>query len=252
MSQQQGCGYQVRTYRNHVGQNHLERFTVMVKDTDLLLYAPVNLEKQAREIVLEQRGYLEEYIHCNPLFLTSLSPLETGGMAPIIVREMAIAGQRAGVGPMAAVAGGIAEMVGKGLLEYTDEIIVENGGDVFVRTKTPVTMGIFAGDSPLSMRVGLKIASKDRPMAVCTSSGTIGHSMSMGRADAVCVVAGSCPLADAAATSIGNHVNSKADIQDAIDFGNKISGISGIVIIKKDRIGMWGELDLVPFQGKKS
>ena len=252
MSQQQGCGYQVRTYRNHVGQNHLERFTVMVKDTDLLLYAPVNLEKQAREIVLEQRGYLEEYIHCNPLFLTSLSPLETGDIAPIIVRKMAIAGQRAGVGPMAAVAGGIAEMVGKGLLEYTDEIIVENGGDVFVRTKTSVTMGIFAGDSPLSMRVGLKIASKDRPMAVCTSSGTIGHSMSMGRADAVCVVAGSCPLADAAATSIGNHVNSKADIQDAIDFGNKISGISGIVIIKKDRIGMWGELDLVPFQGKKS
>jgi len=165
---------------------------------------------------------------------------------------MAIAGQEAGVGPMAAVAGGIAGMVGKNLLKYTDEIIVENGGDVFVRTNVPVTIGIFAGDSPLSMRLGLAVASADHPMAVCTSSGTIGHSMSMGRADAVCVVAESCPLADAAATSIGNHVNSKADIQDAIDFGNKIDGISGIVIIKNDGIGMWGDLDVVPFQGKKS
>lgn len=252
MTKQTYAGYQPRTYRNLAGRNHLKRFTVMVKETDLLLYASADLEKQAREIVLEQRGYLEEYIRCNPLFLTSLAPWETDGPAPEIVREMAIAGQKAGVGPMAAVAGGIAGMVGKNLLKYTDEIIVENGGDVFVRTNAPVTIGIFAGDSPLSMRMGLAVDSAGRPMAVCTSSGTIGHSMSMGRADAVCVVAESCPLADAAATSIGNHVNSKTDIQDAIDFGNKIDGISGIVIIKNDGIGMWGDLDLVPFQGKKS
>ncbi len=219
----------------------------MVKETDLLLYAPVNLEKQAREIVLAQRGYLEAYIRCNPLFLTSVASLETDGIAPVLIREMIIAGQKAGVGPMAAVAGGIAEMVGKSLLNYTDEVIVENGGDIFIRTHTPITIGIFAGKSPLSMRVGLSIISADHSMAVCTSSGTIGHSMSMGTADAVCIVAKSCPLADAAATSIGNYVNSKTDIQDAIDFGNKIRGVSGIVIIKNDRIGMWGDIDLVSF-----
>jgi hypothetical protein len=252
MIQQPDMSYQERTYRNHIGQNHLNRFTVMVKDTDLLLYAPVNLERQARDSVLEQRGYLETYIRCNPLFLTSLAPLETDGIAPTLVREMAMAGQKAGVGPMAAVAGGIAEMVGKRLLKLTDEIIVENGGDIFVRTAAPITMGIFAGDSPLSMRVGLTIDAVDHPMAVCTSSGTIGHSISMGRADAVCVVARSCPLADAAATAIGNRVNSKIDIQGAIDFGKTIMGISGIVVIKNDGIGMWGDLDLVPFQGKKS
>ena len=252
MIQQSGVGYQKRTYRNHIGQNHLKRFIVMVKDTDLLVYAPVNLEKQARESVLEQRGYLEAYIRCNPLFLTSLAPLETDGIAPDLVREMAMAGQKAGVGPMAAVAGGIAEMVGKSLLKFVDEIIVENGGDIFVRTAAPITMGIFAGDSPLSMRVGLTIDAVDHPMAVCTSSGTIGHSLSMGRADAACVVARSCPLADAAATAIGNRVNSKRDIQSAIEFGKKIRGISGIVIIKNHGIGMWGDLDLVPFQGKKS
>lgn len=252
MINQPDAGYQPRTYRNHIDRNRLKRFTVMVKETDLLLYASINLEKKAREIVLEQRGYLEEYIRRNPLFLTSLVPWETVGPAPAIAREMAIAGQKADVGPMAAVAGVIAGAVGKGLLKYTDEVIVENGGDVFVRTNFPVTIGIFAGDSPLSMHVGLRIVSTDHPMAVCTSSGTLGHSMSMGSADAVCVVAGSCPLADAAATSIGNHVNSKTDIQDAIDFGNRISGVSGIVIIKNDRIGMWGNLDLVPFQGKKS
>jgi ApbE superfamily uncharacterized protein (UPF0280 family) len=156
------------------------------------------------------------------------------------------AGAKAGVGPMAAVAGAIAETVGLGLLDLTDQVIVENGGDVFIKTNTPVTVGIFAGRSPLSMQVGLQLNCEKKPTAACTSSGTLGHSLSLGKADAVCVVADSCALADAAATSIGNLIQSEADINAAMAAGRRIPEISGMVIISGEKIGAWGDLEIVP------
>lgn len=155
------------------------------------------------------------------------------------------------MGPMAAVAGAIAEYVGKGLLLHTDEVVVENGGDIFLRTKTPATVAIFAGESPLSLRVGLRTEPENTPLGICTSSGTVGHSLSMGKADAVCAVSESCSLADAAATSVGNHVKSHADIGQAIHFGKSIPGIMGLVIIIGDKIGMWGKLEIIPLKRKK-
>jgi ApbE superfamily uncharacterized protein (UPF0280 family) len=146
---------------------------------------------------------------------------------------------------MAAIAGAIAEHVGRGLLGFTDQVMVENGGDVFIKTNSPVTVGIFAGASPLSMQVGIRLGGEKRPIAVCTSSGTLGHSLSLGLADAVCVVADSCALADAAATSIGNRIQSEADINAAIAAGQRIAEVAGIVIIAGDKIGAWGELELI-------
>jgi ApbE superfamily uncharacterized protein (UPF0280 family) len=152
---------------------------------------------------------------------------------------------------MAAVAGAIAEYVGKDLLSYTDEVVVENGGDIFIKTGSPVTIGIFAGRSPFSMHIGLRVDPGKKPVSICTSSGTIGHSLSLGKADAVCVISKSCPLADAAATSIGNHVISKTDIQKAIEFGKNIDGVTGLVIIMGDRIGLYGKVEIVPLKIKK-
>ena len=108
--------------------------------------------------------------------------------------------------------------------------------------------GIFAGESPLSMKMGVCIDTKNQPLAVCTSSGTIGHSLSMGKADAVCVISRSCSLADAAATSIGNQIKTKADINKSIDFGKKIDGIIGIVVIMDDKIGLWGDIEVIPLK----
>jgi hypothetical protein len=162
------------------------------------------------------------------------------------------AGENAGVGPMAAVAGAAAERVGNDLLLHSKEVIIENGGDVFIKTRHPVTVGIFAGKSPLSLKIGLKVHSENHSIAVCTSSGTVGHSLSFGRADAVSVVSASCPLADAAATAIGNRVRSRSDIARGIEFGKKIRGVEGVLIIIGDRIGVWGELELVPLKGKKA
>jgi hypothetical protein len=127
---------------------------------------------------------------------------------------------------------------------------VENGGDIFIRADTPLTIAVFAGRSPLSMKVGLRIDAARSPVAVCTSSGTIGHSLSFGSADAVCVVSSSCALADASATAIGNTVRAASDIQKAVAFGQKIPGIDGMLIIKDDKLGAWGNLELVPVNRK--
>ncbi|MFH2218878.1 MAG: UPF0280 family protein [Pseudomonadota bacterium] len=243
--------HQNRSYRYLFHGDRLASFRVAVKETDLFVYAVKPLEDITRELILLYRGYIEAYIQMHPEFLISLKPLRISGPAPIIVKDMASAGEAAGVGPMAAVAGAIAEHVGRGLLSHTDEVIVENGGDVFMRTDGAVTVGIFAGASPLSLRIGLRLNCGKRPFAVCTSSGTVGHSLSFGKADAVSVVSESCALADAAATAIGNFVGSKTDIGKAIDFGKCIKGVTGLVIIVEEEIGLWGELEIVPLNGEK-
>ena len=244
--------HQKRTYRNLVNTEKLLAFQVVVKETDLLVHAEKKLEKETRDLVLKHRGYVESYIKTHPDFVATLSPWRLDGPAPTIVVDMVKAGKNAGVGPMAAVAGAIAEHAGLGLLKFTDHVIVENGGDAFIKTDTPLTVGIFAGKSPLSLRIGIRVSAGSEPMAVCTSSGTVGHSLSFGKADAVCVVADSCAIADAAATSIGNQVQSIADIEYAIDRGKDIENIRGIIIIVGEKIGMWGDLEVVPLGGKNA
>ena len=243
--------YEERTYRNLVDCNRLQAFRVIVKETDLLVHARANLAELTKELILQYRGYIESYINSFPEFLQTLHPWRLRGPAPKIVGDMARAGVRAKVGPMAAVAGALAEHVGLELLSHSPEIVVENGGDVFFKTDNPVTVGIFAGKSPLSLNIGLHIDSRQRPKAVCTSSATIGHSLSLGKADAVCVVSDSCALADASATAIGNLVRSKKDIQSAIEFAKSIEDIHGLAIIIGDEIGLWGDIELVPLLRKK-
>jgi ApbE superfamily uncharacterized protein (UPF0280 family) len=243
--------HQRRTYRNLITSNRLQMFTVVVQETDLCVHAETNLEDLTKELVLEYRGYLEAYIRENPDFFRTMKPWRLNGPAPNIVDTMVKAGEKAGVGPMASVAGAIAESVGRDLLRHSDEVIVENGGDIFLKTNEPITIGIYAGDSPLSLKLGLQVDSSKTPSAVCTSSGTVGHSLSLGKADAVCVVSDSCALADAAATSIGNLIQTKRDIKQAVETGKLIEGIRGLAIILDDDIGLWGDIDLTPLKGKK-
>ena len=233
------------TYRSLVSDSKLETFRVAVQETDLLVKAEKPLEKQTRDLVLKHRMPLERYIDGHPDFVNTLKPFADDNLAPSIVRTMIKAGRKAGVGPMAAVAGALAEYVGKDLLSHSKQVIVENGGDVFIKTTFALVVGVFAADSPLSGKLGVRVDSPDSPVAVCTSSGTVGHSLSLGRADAAVVVSGSAALADAAATAIGNAVSNKADIAAAIRLGEKIQGVSGVVVILDDQMGVWGEVELV-------
>ncbi|MFO8082877.1 MAG: UPF0280 family protein [Desulfobacterales bacterium] len=237
--------YQPRDYRKLVKNNRLSFFKAVVKETDLAIYAEKPMEAAARELILKQRGYLEAYIERYPDFADTLLPWPLLEPAPKIVRDMVWAGHQAGVGPMAAVAGAVAEHVGQGLLKYSPEVIVENGGDVFLKTDGPSTVAVYAGKSPFSLRIGIRIFPENSPVSVCTSSGTVGHSKSMGKADAVCVISRSCSLADAVATSIGNHVSHHKDIQKGIEFGKQVQDIQGIVVIVGKKIGAWGNLEIV-------
>ena len=194
--------------------------------------------------VMKHRNSIEQYIKNHPIFLTTLIPYQAESRAPIIIQDMVAASQLVGVGPMAAVAGSIAEAVGKDLLTFSEEVIIENGGDIYMKTSKKRIVGIYAGQSALVRNIALEIAPGDTPLGICTSSGTIGHSLSFGNVDAVTVLSASTPLADAAATALGNIVNTADDIPRAIEKAKSIEGLRGVVIIIGDCIGLWGAIKL--------
>lgn len=238
--------YEERFYRHLTHAKLLVSFRVVVAETDLYVYASRQLIQETQNSIMTYRSYIESYVQQFPDFATSLSPWKNTGPAPEIIRQMIQAAQRAGVGPMASVAGIIAEYVGKDLLFFSNEIIVENGGDLFIQRNEPFIVGIYAGNSPFSHKIGIRVDSPDRPIAMCTSSGLIGHSLSFGKADAVVIRSTSAALADAVATATGNRVKEPKDISPAIDFAKSINGIEGVLILIGESMGAWGNMEIVP------
>ena len=236
--------YEKRTYRNLVKTDDLVKFEVIVKETDLLVRAESDLSKEARESVLRYRHQLETYITKNPGFQQSLVPFADDAYAPEIVRQMIQTSQRAGVGPMATVAGAMADLVSRDLLKLSREVIVENGGDIYLASSKERTIGIYAGDSPLSLKIGIVISPEETPLGVCTSSGTVGPSLSFGKANAVCILSKSAALADAAATAVGNVVKEKKDISSGLGRARGIEGVLGTLIVVEEKMGVWGKIKL--------
>jgi uncharacterized protein len=236
--------YKERIYRNRILKNNLKTFNVTIYESDIFISADDIFIDAAFRSLHKYRSYLETYITSHPEFLTSLRPVKPDEYAPQIIRDMIVAAHKADVGPMAAVAGAIAELVGKDLLQYSRNVIIENGGDIFIHSQNDVQVGISAGKSPLSDIFSILVRKDEMPMGICTSSGTVGHSLSFGNADAVCVKAKSVSLADAAATAIGNMTKSKKDIPEALRAGMNIEDVLGIVIIVDDKFGAVGEIEL--------
>lgn len=242
--------YTNRVYRELGCEPGLIVSTVRIQETDLHIQADTEVVVKASELVILYRTQLENYVAKRPHFLTSLVPISDDLHAPPLVRKMIQAAASAEVGPMAAVAGTIAELVGQQLLkDGCSEVVVENGGDIFLHRKQEATVAIFAGESPLSYKIGIKLAEDQLPMGICTSSGSIGHSLSFGEADSVTVVATSTALADAAATRLGNEVGlasaGKAGVEKALEISREIDGIAGVVIVCGDIMGAVGDVNLV-------
>ncbi|MDW7739188.1 MAG: UPF0280 family protein [Bacillota bacterium] len=238
-----------RFYRHRIAEPRLTSFSVAIKETDLWIAVsrdtyhaelPSLVEKQ----IWNMRQPLESYLKEHPEILASLKPCILTPDAPEILKVMTRAGNRAGVGPMAAVAGAFAEAVGIYINSFSPEVIVENGGDIYLNVEKPVTVGIYAGNSPLSGKLALRVNPENTPSGICTSSGTVGPSISFGNADAAIVVSQSAPLADAVATALGNLVKNPDDMESAIDFGKSIEGIKGILIIYGSRVAAWGSIEL--------
>ena len=237
--------YEPRTYRKAVDAAGLISFEVVRAESDLHISAARDLSSEAGALVERLRGALEEYTTTHPRFAESFVPVEVESDAPEVVRSMAEAADAAGVGPMAAVAGAVAEYVARGLAPISPEVIVENGGDIYLMGSTPRTVLLGAGDSPVSGRVALSIASGEAPVAVCTSSGKVGHSVSLGTAHAVTVLADRGAFADAMATAIGNLVHRPDDIERAVAHAQATPGVRGVVVIAEERIGAAGQIHLV-------
>ncbi len=235
----------IRTYRNWVQDQGLVSFQVEIGESNLFIRAERGLNSQAKASLCRQREAIQDYIRKHPEFATTLKPYSIKDSAPEIIQEMARACSSAGVGPMAAVAGAIAEYVGRDLLKFSSEIIVENGGDIFMKTNRVRRVGIFAGKSIYTAKLALEIVPSKNSWGICTSSGTVGPSLSFGQADAAVVVCNSAILADAWATRLGNMVKTTGDIERTLSFVKKIPEVKGTVIIVGDKIGVWGEIKLV-------
>ena len=234
-----------RTYRQRVKAADLVSFHVVIKETDLWVTADRNLERETSDLVYDCRLKLEEYIHSHETFLTTLEPYPEDPFAPVMIRTMIEMTRPAGVGPMASVAGAIAQFVGEGLLRTTDQVIVENGGDIFLKTGRPATVSIYAGESIFSDKIGLKIPTYQMPVGICSSSATIGHSLSLGSADLVCAVARSAVLADGVATALCNRVKNKKDLAEIPRWAGQFEGILGGLAIMGDSMLPWGDIELI-------
>jgi len=218
-------------------------YRLQAKESNIVLKARKR-ESVARAygILLAERRDIEEQIAIDPLFRHSLLPLPIRSQKKV-VQSMADSAALAGVGPFAAVAGAIADRIGQGLAELEDDVVVENGGDVYVRAASkPVNVAIFAGDSGFSKKLAFRVLPSSAPLGICTSSGTVGHSLSFGDADAATIIADSASLADAVATATCNRVHCDADIEAALKFALGVPGVHGALIIRKEKIGIAGKL----------
>lgn len=237
--------YEEKTYRSLINKDNLTSYNVKIAESDLFISSDTNLTDLAFKSLIKHRYSLESYIKNHPEFRTALLPLPEDNLAPPIVRDMLRKSKICGVGPMASVAGAVSEFVGFDLLNQTENLIIENGGDIFLQSKNRLTAAVYAGESALSYKVNILIKPEETPLGICTSSAMVGPSLNFGKADAVCVISRSATLADAAASAIGNRVKSKKGIKAALDYGIKIPGVKGIIIICQNDMGVIGTVELV-------
>jgi uncharacterized protein len=234
-----------RLYRSAAAPDLL-KFRLVVGESDLWILTNQDIRSTVLTCLKTYRRELKEYIYQYPEFAVTLQPYPDDPEAPELISWMIAASTKAGVGPMASVAGAIAGMIGRQFKNQCPELIIENGGDIYLHTVTERIISIYAGDSAFSMKTGVVIPPEPHGLGVCTSAGTVGPSLSLGRADAAVVISPDVGLADAVATAVANRIQSTADLAKAVDFASTISGITGVVAIKQDKMAAWGEVELVP------
>ena len=236
-------GYQPRIYRADQAAEDLVAWRVVIEETDLHIQAERELRELSLATAREARGQVQREIARRPEFLTSLQPLCAPEDAEVVPAVMYAAAAVVGVGPMAAVAGAVAQYVGESLEGESREVIVENGGDVYLHTARERVIAVGAGESPLSGRVGL-VARAGMVGGVCTSSGTVGYSYSAGRADAALIVAADAALADAAASGLGNRVHGPDDAEGAVAWALGLPGVDGALVVIGATLAAGGKVEL--------
>jgi len=201
------------------------------------------LISKAYDELVKQRTLIEQYIEKNKFFQTTLEPIKIEKNAPEIVKLMAQGAKLANVGPMAAVAGTIAEFICKDMVKKGANVaIVENGGDIFAITNTTIKVGLFSGNNKLSGKLAFELNKDNTPLSICSSSSLLGHSLSFGKCDLATVFSKKSYVADAVATAVGNKVKKESDIPKTLHWAINLKDVGGVIIIKNDKIGIIGDI----------
>jgi hypothetical protein len=247
--------YKERTYRTRFAGDARCWFCVKFLESDLWIGVDngsysASMEKDVYDFVVDLRRSMDAYLLMDPQYKASLTPYDAGLEAPAILKDMSKVSHKTGIGPMSAVAGAVALRVAGFLKErfVVQEVIVENGGDIYASALEDMDISVFAGQSPLSEKIGLHIPAADFPLGICTSSGTVGPSLSLGRADAVMIVCKDVLLADSYATAMANRIKSINDLQPVIDRIQNIPDILGAIAVKDDRMAICGQFELRLFK----
>jgi hypothetical protein len=233
-------------YRSRV-TGDLASWSLRAGESNIRIYSDAVEEDAALTFLLERREEIRAFGGAFPHFLTSLTPVPEPENVdvPPVVRDMLRAGIAAGTGPMAAVAGALAEHVAQFLARKQKNVIVENGGDIFFYSGRPRTCAVYAGRSAFSFSLGISLTPDQFPCAVCTSSGTVGHSLSFGTADAAVVCARSGALADAFTTALGNMIRKPEDLKRGVGAITEKPGVTGALAVLQDQMAVKGHLTLV-------
>jgi uncharacterized protein len=232
-------------YRKNISIKDKYFYRLRYKYTDLFITSDRDILKELEEPVVSFYSEIEEIILNDRAFTNSLVPVKERDYYPGSIKRMCRAAYKFRVGPMAAVAGAVCDRIAEKISGSCGFLMIENGGDVFIKSSTPVKIGLFSSKSSFSGRLNIVIDAKQTPCGICSSSGTMGHSLSLGRSDLVTVMAGSATMADAAATAVANSILENTDIEKSISIYKKYKEVKGIIIIKDGRIGIWGKLQLV-------
>lgn len=243
--------YRERSYRSRFSNDERRWFCVKFLESDLWIGVDsgsyrASMEADTYAMLVDLRRQMDAYLLMDPVYKAALTPYDAGLEAPAILKEMSRVSHKTGIGPMSAVAGAVAKKVAEFL--GTQEVIVENGGDIYAQAASDMDISVFAGQSPLSEKIGLHIPAADFPLGICTSSGTVGPSLSMGRADAVMIVCKDVMLADSYATAMANRIKTVNDLQSVIDRISDIPDILGAIAVKDDRMAITGCYELRLFK----
>lgn len=235
-----------RFYRRQFRTDGLYAFEVKIAQSDLYFISDEDLRKPAEKAVARARRQVEDYIRNHPGFEEALSPLEPSDDAGSVVKAMCRTGEFYPVGPMASVAGAVAGYAGEELSSLCRHLIIENGGDIYIKSERPVILEVYTGEkSPFCGKLKFEANPRGKSLGICTSSGRIGHSLSFGKSDAVVAVADSPEIADAAATAIGNLITSADVIQEVLDVEIKRGILKALIIVMDDKMGAFGDIKFV-------
>lgn len=237
--------YEEGTYPNRTQSGDLIQFRVVQGETDLLVCCDKDIPHIADAAVKKIRIELTRYTAQDPAFETSYKPIKPGPNAPQIVKDIIRTTAKAGLGPIAGVGGAMAEYAGKEILKAAKQVIVENGGCIFIRSDIPRTVSLFTKDADPSGKLSIEVDPEDTPIGICVLAGASLNSPDPGVADAVLVSARSAVAAGAAAAVLSGIIKKERDIEAAMEAAKKMRNIKGALLVKGDRMGIWGKVKLI-------